>query len=492
MEIVRIADRRNRSLFFTRDQFRELVYIYLMDPADRDELVTLDIFYRGRLPPAEQTTDVLAAGQFNETFILTPPKYESVLYSRASGWYPEPTDDDYFTARQKIIVPPEYTCVANGVLLERTTLDALSASSVESLDKAGHAVYLFETKRPVKYLSFIAGPFDAAAQDGGPPPLFYLVSANVFSMRKLPFSSLAEIVGFYDQLFGPYPFERLTVVHRLWPVGGGHSPASFLVVNEPPRAVDSRLPLNPSSPVDLSRWKEYFVAHEIAHQWWGQGVTGGSYRDQWVSEGLAQFGAMLYLGEKHGDRALEWILEKFCQWTDKTSHWGQISLGSRLSYLNFEAYQAIVYNKTALVLYLLKEVIGPDAFFEGLKEFYETHRYGTARTSDFRRSLEKTSGRDLRPFFQAWFDSHALPNVLLNRRIVGRGADRRLEIHARQQSEAFVFPLWVEWQEGGRRVVHRLVVEGFESSFSLPFPESAKNLKIPSRRVVPGLFKVED
>ena len=255
--------------------------------------------------------------------------------------------------------------------------------------------------------------------------------------------------------------------------------------------MDSRLPINPSSPVDLSRWKEYFIAHEIAHQWWGQGLTWRSYRDQWLSEGLAQFATVLFLGEKHGERALAGIMEKFCQWTNTASRWGQISLGSRLSYLNFEAYQAIIYNKTAVVLNLLREVIGSEAFFAGMRDFFRTHLFSAARTSDFRRAMEKSSGRDLGRFFEGWFDSHLLPETRVSLAAVETDEGRSLQVKVRQMSEVFVFPLWLEWQEGGRRVVHKLIVDGSEAVFSLPYQGRLNKIKVNAQKIVPGSLKVQ-
>ncbi len=165
------------------------------------------------------------------------------------------------------------------------------------------------------------------------------------------------------------------------------------------------------SPVNLSDWDDYFLAHEIAHQWWGQGVSFLTYKDQWLSEGLAQFAAASYLREKYGERAYAAILAKFSKWTEKKSVKGPIVLGSRLSFLDFEAYQAIIYDKAALVLFMLEDLLGRDVFFAGLKEFFARHKYSAARTETFMAVMERVSGRDLGDFFQGWFRSWELPAV---------------------------------------------------------------------------------
>jgi len=131
-------------------------------------------------------------------------------------------------------------------------------------------------------------------------------------------------LNFYKRKFGPYPYEKLTVVRRIWPTSGGHSPASFIIINELPNIPGKRRLVSRPSPVDFSRWNEYFVAHEIAHQWWGQAVTWKTYHDQWLSEGLAQFSSILYLKEKYGEKDFSSIVKTLSGWVKKKSKWGSI------------------------------------------------------------------------------------------------------------------------------------------------------------------------
>jgi hypothetical protein len=490
LEVVRILDSKGRELFYTQDKLRDLLYVYLLEPCDQNTIFSLDIHYRGRIRPPEQTTDVLSVGQFGETLTLisTPPRYDSFLFSRAAAWYPEPSEEDYFTAHQAIITPAGYNCEANGLLQERSAFSGPPAEGEPN--KSGRVMFVFETQKPVKYLSFIVGDFDLEAEIAQPLPLRYYVTSNMF-LRKLTISTISEIFNFYESLFGPFPYEKLAVIHRLWSSGGGHSPASFAVLNELPHSAQrNRMFLNPASPVDLSRWKEYFIAHEIAHQWWGQGLTWRSYHDQWLSEGLAQFATTQFLRQKYGERAYASIMDKFCQWTDKLSVWGQISLGSRLSYLNFDAYQAIVYDKTSLVLNLLLEIIGPQAFWSGIRDFFAGHRYGAASTGDFIQAMEQASGRKLDGFFGPWFDSYLLPEARIILSEVKKGEKRFLQVEVNQKSDAFVFPLWLEWSEAGNRITRKIIVETKEASFSLPFGGRLREVRVNAVRFVPGRLTI--
>jgi aminopeptidase N len=284
----------------------------------------------------------------------------------------------------------------------------------------------------------------------------------------------------------------LRIIQRLWPNAGGLSPASFIVLNELPRTPDGKpsetLVMNPYSPVDLAQWKEYFLAHEIAHQWWGQGVTWATYRDQWLSEGLAQYSSVLYLQAGHEGGAFSSILKKFSRWTRKKARWGPITLGSRLSVLDFEAYQAIVYDKTSLVLNMLRDLLGDELFFAGLREFFDRYRYSATTTGHFKSVMEQISGRNLAGFFSGWFDSHLLPDVRVSYVVQEKEAGTVLRVKVDQLDDVFVFPLWLEWTEASGGPLHRerLIIEKKTQEFELPLPVRPQKIGINPDEAVPG------
>jgi hypothetical protein len=491
-EILRIYDAERRELFFTQDKVGRVLYVYLWESVPRYQTASIEVIYRGRLEPPPQLVDAAAGGQQSSTLTFLTPRYETYLFSQSAYWYPSPSEDDYATARLKIIIPPGYKAIATGRLAERGTLNGIQR--VTELDKVGSAYAVFETKSPVKYLAFLAGKLNLTEERSDAVPLSTYVSSDVSWLRRNFLDDAQKILTFYEDRFGPYPFETLRLVQRLWPTGGGHSPASFVVLNEVPRRSDSTgviIPMlpSPNSPVDLSEWKEYFLAHEIAHQWWGQAVTWASYRDQWLSEGLAQFASALYLRSRYHDAAYAAIIRKLSKWTEKKSVWGPISLGSRLSYVDFPAYQAIIYDKAALVLNMLKDMLGDEAFFSGLKEFSARHKYTAASTGQFKAAMEKACGRSLDPFFDLWFNSHLLPEVRVSRAVDRTGAEAVLRVRVDQLNDVFVFPLWVSWTDGNGNV-HRekMIIEQKTQDFAFTLPGRAKDITVNPDRAVPGRF----
>jgi hypothetical protein len=483
LEILKITDEDGRELFYTVDKIRQILYVHFLSPPAAGRPTSIEVIYRGRLPPVSPTTDIIGQTGFGER-IRVQPRYETFLYSHNSYWYPGPSEEDYFRARLKLSVPPEYSCVASGEIVAWGHRQDMG--DVAAIEKAGNAVYTFEARSPVKYLSFIVGKFDTKRERPLPVPIVTHVSSEVLDSRPAVVDQAADIVDFYGRAFGPYPYEKLDIVLRLWPVYGGHSPPSFIVINEVPWLGDSGFPVPVDTPVDLSAWDEYILAHEIAHQWWGQGVSFDSYKDQWLSEGMSQFAAASYLKHKYGDGAYAAILKKFARWTEKKSFRGPIIMGSRLSYYDFPAYQAIVYNKAALALFMLQDLLGRETFETGLRSFFASHKFGSARTGEFIDAMETASGRDLDEFFRGWFYSWELPEVRTAWMATPVAEGFRIDFRVTQVKGLFVFPLWVEWTRGRESGRTLIIVDETVETASLILPERPKKVRFNPDRAVPG------
>ncbi len=486
LEILRITDEEGRELFYTQDKLRKLLYVYFVAPVPQEEPTSIQVYYRGRMRPVTPSTDVIAQAGPGER-ILFQPRYETFFFSHAGYWYPGPAEEDYFLASLSLLIPPEYTCVASGELVsvgQREDLD-----DVVAIEKAGSAVYAFASRAPVKYLSFIIGKFTRPRERSGAVPITVQASTEIFNTRPALVDQAADILDFYGRSFGPFPYGKLDVILRQWPDFGGHSPASFVVLNEVPWLGDSGFRLPGDTPVDLSSWEEYFLAHEIAHQWWGQGVSFETYKDQWLSEGLAQYAAASYLRSKYGAAAFASILKKFSRWAVKKSARGPITMGSRLSYDDFEAYQAIIYDKAALVLFMLEDLLGRDTFEAGLRAYFERNKFRAARTGDFVKAMESAAGRDLSDYFRGWLGSWELPEVRSTWTETPVADGVRVDLRLYQTKKVFVFPLWIEWTAGGATGRTMTVVDEASEDVSLVLPHRPSRIRVNPDRAVPGTIR---
>jgi aminopeptidase N len=229
-----------------------------------------------------------------------------------------------------------------------------------------------------------------------------------------------DILRFYTMLTGDAPYASASVAVTESDRPGGHSPAYFSLINEPlaPTTLTWR-----GDPAAFDGFPEFFLAHELAHQWWGQAVGWKNYHEQWLSEGFAQYFAALYAQKTRGDRVFVDMLRQFRRWAIEESAQGPVYLGYRLGHLksDLRVYRALVYNKGAAVLHMLRQLLGDEAFFRGVRLFYEDRRYQKAGTEDLERAMETASGRVLDRFFDRWIYNAEMPRVTYRSSITENG-----------------------------------------------------------------------
>lgn len=490
LQVKQILDDRNRQLFYSRDRLRKLLYIYLAEEAHQGQTVSIKILYEGRIVPPPPLTDVLDFQLRPDFYARDSLLYDSYLFTQSSEWYPAPASEKYFTFSLKLFVPDNYYGLASGQLVAKEPIS--NEVRIPEQNRPGKYLYKYESKKPVKYVSFLVGQLRPGPKISGKVKLELFVSRGRLIDDTSHLAEAGKIIEYYESLFGDYPYDQLAIVQRFWPTEGGVSPPGYIVLNERPSA-DGIPPLRikPDNPVDLSFWSGYFLAHEIAHQWWGHGLSYATYRDNWLTEGLSQFSAILYLQKKYGQKELEEIQNRISRWVRKKSDLGPVILGLRLSHLDFEGYQAVVYDKAALALFMLKDLLGEDVFFKGLKNFYQGNLFRPARTADFQRSLEKISGLDLKQFFQDWFYSEVLPEVKIKKKITTIKPDQiKLELEVRQIKKPLFFPLKIMVETDRGSFVENLIVQNTEQVFHREFPGKLKRLDINPGHQVPGKIEI--
>jgi aminopeptidase N len=179
-----------------------------------------------------------------------------------------------------------------------------------------------------------------------------------------------------------------------------------------------------NDPVSFDNYPAFFLAHEVAHQWWGHAVGWKNYHEQWISEGFAQYFAALYAESDRSDDLLPDLLRQMRHTAIEASDKGPIYLGYRLGHIEGDdrIFRALVYNKGAMVLHMLRRLIGDEAFFAGVRDFYATWKFKKAGTNDFQRAMEKAALRNLDGFFAAWIFGSDIPRVKFTQRVSGTAA----------------------------------------------------------------------
>ena len=317
--------------------------------------------------------------------------------NRARFWFPSVDHPrDKATASLTVHAPESWVVVANGRRLGEPVTGA-----------AGMRTWRWRTDVAVSAYNLVFGAAEmtvvpvglAACGRAAASPRAdgcVEVSAWLFAedtdQASISFGRAADMVDFYSELIGPYPFEKLAHVQSATRFGGMEN-ASAIFYSEHRLASGSSV--------------EGTVAHETAHQWFGAAVTEREWTELWLSEGFATYFGHLYFESRDGVDDFRRRLE-----------------GSRRSYLEaavagrpivaryadlFDQLNPNNYLKGGWILHMLRGIIGDDAFFGGVRDYYANHA-GTAVTSaDFASDMARAAGEDLGWFFEQWLHEPGYP-----------------------------------------------------------------------------------
>ncbi|HSS18485.1 MAG TPA: M1 family aminopeptidase [Pyrinomonadaceae bacterium] len=362
----------------------------------------------------------------------------------------------------------------------------------------------YEMPHAVPLVTFALAPFERHAQMvrfdkggvGDPIPVeFNSLSGSVMPIKEdFILAELDNSLRYFTALFGKYPYATFGAAFHPYPFGQGFP--SLLMIPRADKA-DRRVYL--------------FIAHETAHQWWGDIVTWRSYRDQWLSEGFAEYSGMLYTGLRSGPEGRDALISEARQSLSdqpqtlngvgkgKLYEVGPIILGHRLQTTKtFGAYQTLIYNKGALVLRMLHflftdpETGNGDAFFAMMSDFVNRYHDGYASTDDFRRVandhfVKSPIGRayqlrDLNWFFSQWVYQSALPSYQLEYHFQDQPDGKVLftgNVSQTNAGENWFMVLPVALTFGGKQVTYTTVVaDGPTAPFSIKLPSRPSRVEL--------------
>jgi aminopeptidase N len=211
-----------------------------------------------------------------------------------------------------------------------------------------------------------------------------------------PFAAAPRIVRFFESLVGPFPYDKLAHVQSLTRFGGMENAGAIFYADR--LFVERTL-------------GDALIAHETAHQWFGDAVTEREWADLWLSEGFATYYAALWAREAHGEDAFRRELATMRQQILADSVVARRPVidslqRDYLALLNTNSYQ-----KGGYVLAMLHEQMGDSAFHAGVRRYYERFRHGNASTEELRRAMEGASSRSYGSFFDQWLRRPGVPEV---------------------------------------------------------------------------------
>jgi aminopeptidase N len=298
---------------------------------------------------------------------------------------------DKATMEMAVTAPAHYQVVSNGRRVEETDLPGNTRRTVwhESVPIAPWLYALGVARFAVQHVGDYNGvPIEtwvfAQDRDAG----FYDFAVPT-----------KDAMAFYSDRVGPYSYEKLANVQSN-SVSGGMEAASAIFY-APGSVVGDR----------NTRWRNVII-HEVAHQWFGNAVTEHDWDDVWLSEGFATYFTQLFIEHAYGRDEFAENMRRSRQtimnFYDKTPDY-------RIVHDNLDDMSQVTngmtYQKGGWVLHMLRQRIGDDRFWAGIRAYYQRYKDGSASTADFRAAMEEASGQNLSAFFDQWLYRGGVPRV---------------------------------------------------------------------------------
>jgi aminopeptidase N len=385
---------------------------------------------------------------------IKPNKYgDRTFYSddwpnKAHQWLP--TIDhiaDKATMEMDVVAPAHYQVISNGRRVEQTDLPGGTRRTVwrESVPIAPWLYVLGVARFAVQAVGDFAGaPIEtwvyAQDRDAG----FYDFAVPTH-----------DVLAFYSERIGPFAYEKLANVQSN-ASGGGMEAASAIMYSA-----------NSVTGTRSGRWRNV-VIHEIAHQWFGDAVTESDWNDVWLSEGFATYFTLLFIEHAYGRDEFasglrdsrKTVLEFYAKTPDYRVVHENLSDMAQVT-------NGMTYQKGSWVLHMLRQRMGDDRFWAGIRDYYARYKNANASTTDFRLAMERVSGLELSAFFKQWLYRGGVPRLEGTWQWDATAKQVVVELTQTQPGEPFQLPLDVGFTlAGGKRRVERADLTAHSARFT--------------------------
>ena len=374
--------------------------------------------------------------------------------NRAHFWFPcvdHPSDKA--RVRMAITAPLTYEVVANGRLLRIKN----------NLDGSRTTVYETLVPIPTYCMVFGAAEFEIhwAGREGNIPLSFWVFPQDMADARQ-DFRRAGVMLNYFRQRFGPYPYAKLALVESSTRFGGMEN-ASAIFFSE--RSL--------GTPHNI----ETTVAHEIAHQWFGNWVTPLDWQHLWLSEGFATYFGMQFFEYADGYEAFLQRRRQSRKRYLSRKDWLDRPIVSEIPEDLFELLNPNNYAKGAWVLHMLRKWVGEEHFWRGIRRYIQTYRGRNVTTDLFRLEMEAVFGKSLEWFFKQWVYSGGVPELEIVAAWNEQKRVQRITIRQKQPGPAMRLP--VDIQFSGRRNEKQTVwLHEREETFNFSFPQKPTRIVI--------------
>lgn len=352
-----------------------------------------------------------------------------------------------------IIAPQHYKVVANGEF--KGTVDFGTGFKVHS--------YSSRHELPTKVMVFGAAEF--SVEQLTEFTRFPLSSWVYPENEKAGFHDMKmaiPVLNFLEEHIAPYPYEKLANVQSTTKYGGMEN-AGCIFYSE--RSITGK---------DMM---EELIAHEIAHQWFGNSATETDWSHLWLSEGFATYMTHLYIENKYGKERFEDELKKDRQTVLHFYQEHVLPLVDTISTDPVFMLNTNPYQRGAWVLHMLRNEIGNDMFWKSIRNYYSTYKYGNATTQNFIDIVEQVSGKDLSTFEKQWMRTAEIPELDL----LWKQKGKTLNISLKQTQKNILFQIPVEYliiYTDGTQELKTVQILNTESLFNTKTSKKVKSIEL--------------
>jgi len=404
-ETYRVTSVKNDTVSLSFIQANGSVMIAPTSPIYRDEKRKYTIHYQSDGKIADPVNynmggvRVLGLGFFDESEDNPALVQTHSFPEGARHWFPS-NDHPADKATSEIVttVRSDWKVLSNGVLKDKTTnwKRLSNGMRIKSADSGDSTTYTWQLNLPNSTYLYVmvAGPFEVIQDYHGDIPMSYWVYPKDKEHALRSFHRTPEIMRFFENEYGTsYPWPKMDQI-TIPGIGGGAESTTATILGEKTIHDEKAEKDFPS---------HWLVAHEAAHQWWGDYITMGNWHHAWLNESFATYGEYLYSSHLYGKEE-----GKINLWKKKQSYLNEYK--NRYSrpmvhpywkYPN-QNFDSHIYPRGAAVLHMLRQIVGDKTFKEFQAVFLNKYAFGNPETEDLIKVVNEVSEEDLTWFFKQW------------------------------------------------------------------------------------------
>lgn len=399
------------------------------------------------------------------------PAEETQVWSQGEStesrhWFPcYDFPNEKFTTEVTCRVPAGMSVLSNGRQVAAPKDPVTGLFAVHWLQDKPHANYL---------ITLVAGYFTRLEDTHRDLPLRFYTPSSDAAEAALTFATTKPALEFFEREIGvPFPWAQYgQVVVRDFHWGGMENTTLTTLTDRTLHRAET----------ETIQSSEELVAHELAHQWFGDYVTCKDWSDVWLNEGFATYYANLYLGHRHGRDQFLYSLYGDAQDVLGKSGEPARPIHYRRYGTPFEQFDYRAYPKGCWVLHMLRSELGEDLFRRCIKAYLDRHPYGTVMTGDLSRVIEELSGQSWDRFFDQWIYHSLQPDLDITSDWNEKTKLAKVRIRQTQTVNdgvmLFQFPLTFRFKSPAGTVDHRVQIREKEEEFYVPLPRAPEIVRI--------------